>query len=82
MLVTLTLKITTAQVVEVSVTVRTTDLFRTTFIQTIILNLLMKRLLGFKDFTVKKIVCFVNKLCTPLRANQIAGISSYFKMNI
>ena len=44
--VTLTLKMTTAQAVETSVTVNKTVLFRTTFTRTIILNLLMKWLLG------------------------------------
>ena len=43
---TLILKITTAQVVETSVTVNNNSLFRTTFTWTIKLNLLLNRLLG------------------------------------
>ena len=43
---------TTVQVVETSVTVNKTVLFNTTFTQTVILNVLMKMIPGFKPFTL------------------------------
>ena len=50
---TLTLKMTTAQVVKKSVTVIKSPNFRTTFTRTIILDLLMKLMTpGFRPFTV------------------------------